>query len=145
MQKIITAFFTFLLTTAVSFSQGSTPTSFQEPPKESPSKNSIVLNPDHLPEFKGGRAGLNKFLAKNMVYPRIAIEADLQGKCYIRFLVEKDGKISEIKVLKGVPDCSECDAEAVRVIRKMPKWIPAKHNGEKVRSYFDLPVNFTLN
>ena len=144
MRNTAFTFLAFLLTTYFSFSQESETPVFKEPVKEFP-RDSIVSDPEQKAEFNGGRSEMNKFLAKNITYPRGAIKANLQGKCYVRMVVEKDGTISDVKVLRGVPNCSECDAEAIRVIQAMPKMVPAKHSGETVRSHFNLPINFSLN
>jgi protein TonB len=80
-----------------------------------------------------------------MVYPAIAAEKNLQGKCFLQFVVEEDGSITNIKVLRGVPDCPEFDMEAVRIVKSMPKWKPGKIQGRAVRSYYTLPVAFNLN
>lgn len=96
------------------------------------------------PEFPGGRAAMMKFLSENLVYPKIAIAENRSGKCYIQFIVEKDGSITNVVVKKGTPDCPECDKEAVRVVKLMPNWIPAKSDGKAVRTYFMLPIIFNL-
>jgi TonB family protein len=101
-------------------------------------------SPDRMPEFPGGTQALRQFLAQNMVYPRNAIDLGLEGKCYLKFAVDPNGKISSVEVARGVPDCPECDAEAVRVVKAMPDWIPGKNHNRKVHSYFYLPVHFKL-
>jgi protein TonB len=100
---------------------------------------------DESPEYPGGYNSLIKFIAENMVVPDAVIERGIEGKCYLRFIVGTDGKITDVKVTRPVPDCPECDAEAKRVVRLMPRWKPGKIGGKGVRSYFDLPVNFKLN
>lgn len=100
---------------------------------------------DEPAEYPGGRAAMLAFLRDNMKYPETAVQAGLEGKCYLRFIVGTDGKITDVRVLRGVPDCPECDNEAKRVVKQMPKWKPGMIGGRGVRSYFDLPVNFTLN
>jgi len=96
------------------------------------------------PEFPGGRSAMMKFLSEHLVYPQIAIAENKSGKCYLQFVVEKDGSITNVVVKKGVPDCPECDKEAVRVVKLMPNWSPAKSDGKAVRTYFMLPVVFKL-
>ena len=100
---------------------------------------------DEPAEFPGGKAALTAFLGKNMRYPATAIEQDLQGKCYLKFMVDKEGSISDIRIQRGVLNCPECDKEALRLISIMPKWKPAKVNAQPVNSYFNLPVQFSLN
>lgn len=95
-------------------------------------------------EFPGGRAEMMKYLASNIRYPETASQAGIEGKCYLKFVVGTDGNIENVRVLRGVPDCPECDREAVRVVKGMPKWRPGKNGGKSVKSYFNLPVNFKL-
>jgi protein TonB len=96
-------------------------------------------------DFPGGRAALYKFLAENLKYPERAVRKGLQGKCYIRFIVETDGTISDAIVQRGVPDCPECDAEALRVVQMMPKWKPAGNGQGPLKSYYNLPIAFRLD
>lgn len=94
--------------------------------------------------FPGGTAEMMKYLAKNIKYPEVAIQAGIQGKVTLRFVVGKDGAIENVTVARGVPGCPECDKEAIRVVKSMPKWKPAKNDGKVVKSYFNLPVTFKL-
>jgi periplasmic protein TonB len=100
---------------------------------------------DEVADFPGGRAALLKYLSENIHYPQVAQEMGIQGKCYIQFVVSENGFISNVKVKKGVTDCPECDKEAMRVVKGMPKWSPGKNNGKAVNSIFSLPVTFKLN
>lgn len=95
-------------------------------------------------EFPGGHRGMMEFLQKNMKYPEIAIQAGIEGRVSVRFVVEKDGSIGNVNIQKGVPGCPECDKEAMRVIKMMPKWKPGKNGGKAVRSYYSMPVVFKL-
>jgi protein TonB len=95
-------------------------------------------------EFPGGIAAMMKYLQGNIQYPAMAREAGLSGKCFLKFVVNENGDISNVEVLKGVPGCSECDKEAIRVVKSMPKWKPAKMTGRAVKCYFNLPVNFKI-
>lgn len=99
---------------------------------------------DESAEFKGGMNKLNKYLLKNFRYPQIAIDNNISGKCYVKFIVEKNGKISNVIIQRGIENCPECNNEALRVVKSMPKWKPSILNGKKVRSYFILPINFKL-
>ncbi len=103
--------------------------------------NKIEPFVDEEATFKGG---VTEYVVRKLVYPQIAIEQNAQGKCYLKFVVNTDGSVSNVSVERGVPDCPECDAEAVRVIRSMTGWKPAKHNGRVVRSWMTIPINFTL-
>ncbi|MFN5417932.1 MAG: TonB family protein [Flavobacteriia bacterium] len=95
--------------------------------------------------FAGTADEMNKFLTENLVYPPDAIDLGLQGKCYLKFIVEVDGTITHVSVVKGVPDCPQCDKEAIRVVKMMPPWLPETIQGQKVRSWGQLPLNFTLH
>jgi periplasmic protein TonB len=95
-------------------------------------------------EFPGGYAEMMKYFGQNMKYPEMAVQAGIEGKANVRFVVEKDGSIGNVTVQKGVPNCPECDKEAVRVIKSMPRWKPGKIGGKSVRSYYSMPVSFKL-
>jgi protein TonB len=95
-------------------------------------------------EFPGGIAAMQKYLGSNIQYPAMAREAGISGKCFLKFVVNENGDISNVEVLKGVPGCSDCDKEAVRVVKSMPKWKPAKMTGRSVKCYFNLPVSFKI-
>ena len=83
-----------------------------------------------------------RWLNNNMRYPEAAQQNDIQGRVIVNFVVEKDGSIANVKIAKGVD--KDLDREALRVVKKMPKWQPGKNNGVAVRSYFNLPVTFRL-
>ena len=97
---------------------------------------------EEFAEIPGGPAALKKYLAENLNYPESAIKKKNEGSVYVRFLVTKNGEISNLQVKKSIPDCSECSEEAIRVFKSMPRWIPAKNNGEIVDSYFNSKVTF---
>lgn len=99
-------------------------------------------NVEQMPSFAGGEAEMRKFLARNLVYPTEASEAGIQGRVTLRFIVEKDGSLSNVQVQRGLDPY--CDKEAVRVVKAMPKWNPGKQNGEAVPVYFTLPLVFRL-
>jgi len=94
--------------------------------------------------FPGGRVAMLKYLAENRNYPERAVAEGLEGKCHLKFVVGKDGSISEVTVVKGVPDCHECDTEAIRLVRNMPNWIPEYVKGQPVSSIVNIPVIFKL-
>lgn len=102
----------------------------------------IIAVIDEPAEFPGGIAAMKKFLAENLVYPESAREKGIEGKAYLKFVVGTDGKLTDIKVVRGVVDCPECDAEAIRVVKLMPNWIPGKNAGKPVKSYYNLPIVF---
>lgn len=97
---------------------------------------------DEMPMFPGGPGALLQFIAKNVKYPADAIESKTEGRVSTCFIVEKDGSISNVEVLRSVSP--SLDAEAVRVIKAMPKWTPAKDKGKVVRVKYTVPVTFRL-
>ena len=94
------------------------------------------------PEFPGGMEALYKYLAQNIKYPQLARENGITGKVYVTFVVEKDGSIANPRILRDIG--GGCGAEAIRVVKSMPKWTPGKQRGKAVRVQFNLPVNFNL-
>jgi TonB family protein len=96
-------------------------------------------------EFPGGMTALKKYLADNVVFPEVAKELGISGKVYLRFVVSEQGNISNVKVMRGIQDCKECDQEAIRVVKKMPNWTPGKNNGKAVNMYYNLPIIFKLS
>ena len=97
---------------------------------------------EEMPEFPGGENALMEYVSKNVVYPEEAKEKEIQGRVFISFVVEKDGSIGEVKVLRGIG--GGCDEESVRVISDMPKWKPGKQKGEFVRVSYQIPIMFKL-
>ena len=95
-----------------------------------------------MPEFPGGAAKMMEYIQKNMKYPMMARESDIQGKVFVNFVVEPDGSISNVAVLRGIG--GGCDEEAVRVVQSMPKWNPGKQRGTAVRCAFTVPIIFKL-
>ena len=104
----------------------------------------VYSNPDELAQFDGGNDTLRKFISMNLNLPPVNGCFYSNPKVYIRFIVLKNGSISDVKIMRGAEDCTECDAEAIRVVKSMPNWIPAKISGQPVNSYFNLPVRFTV-
>lgn len=94
------------------------------------------------PEFPGGQKAFAKFLGSNIRYPVSARESSVQGKVYIGFIVEKDGSLSDLKIIKGIG--SGCDEEALRVLKSSPAWQPGMAEGKPVRTSFTFPVTFQL-
>ena len=114
-----------------------------EPEEEETPENYVFTFVDERPEFPGGGyAALYKWLHEHLEYPEIARENNIQGRVYCQFTVNRDGSISEIKVIKGVTPI--LDREAVRTLQKMPKWKPGKRNGKTVRTQFQVSVAFKL-
>ena len=97
---------------------------------------------EEMPSYPGGDQKLMEFVAKNIKYPQIARETGIQGRVFVGFVVEPDGSVSNVKVLRGIG--GGCDEEAMRVVKSMPKWKPGKQRGKAVRVSYMLPVNFKL-
>jgi protein TonB len=98
---------------------------------------------EEMPSYPGGNEALISFMSKNIIYPEIAKRAGVEGKVLISYVVERDGSISEIKIIKGIG--AGCDEEAVRVLKLAGKWMPGKQNGKAVRVNMVIPVVFTLD
>ena len=97
---------------------------------------------ESMPSFPGGARELMKYLNKNLRYPALAKETGIQGKVFITFVVEKDGSVTDVSVLRGIG--GGCDKEAIRVVESMPNWIPGRQRNVLVRVRFNLPVKFRL-
>ena len=97
---------------------------------------------EQMPTFKGGDAALMKYLSENIKYPEAAEKAGEQGRVVVSFTVEKDGAVADVKVARSVTPT--LDAEAVRVIKAMPNWVPGKQDGQLVRVRYNVPVSFKL-
>ena len=101
------------------------------------SENGVYIKRDYC-----GYEGLAKYVSENIIYPAIAKEYNIQGKVYVQFIIEKNGKVSNVKVVRGVD--KNLDKEAVRVIKSSPDWKPGIQRGKAVRVYFTVPINFQL-
>jgi TonB family protein len=110
--------------------------------KMKPDKNGVYQIVEEMPEFPGGEKGLMEYASNNVKYPEEAKNKNIAGRVFVSFIVEKDGSINEVKVLRGIG--GGCDEEAVRVIKSMPKWKPGKQRGKPVRVKYTVPVNFKL-
>lgn len=97
---------------------------------------------ESMPEFPGGTGELYKYLGNSIKYPPLAKESGIQGRVFVNFVVEPNGSISNVKVLRGIG--GGCDEEAVRVVENMPSWKPGKQRGKAVRVSYNLPIKFTL-
>ncbi len=111
--------------------------------KKKPDAKGVFSFPDVEAEFKGGPEAMKRFLQNNLHYPTAAIEKNEQGKVFISFVVDEKGRIGDIKVERGVS--KTLDAEALRVIKLMPKWKPGKMGRKKVKTRVRLPIYFNLN
>lgn len=105
--------------------------------------NEVYTKVDVMPEFPGGENARLKFFGENLKYPVDALYYSIEGTVYTQFIVEKDGALSNIKVLRGIG--GGCEEECVRILELMPNWIPGKQNGKLVRTKFVMPTRFNLN
>ncbi len=115
------------------------PVEFEE---EEVAEEEIFTVVESMPEFPGGETKLYRYLRQNIEYPQIANESGIQGRVFVTFVVEKDGSITDVQVLRGIG--GGCDEEAVRVVKSMPKWKAGKQRGKPVRVQYNLPIKFTL-
>lgn len=116
------------------------------PPAEAPKQevkqeveNKVFTVAEQMPSFKGN---VNQWLAQNLTYPAVAAENGIEGRVIVKFVVEKDGRVSDVQVVRSVDPA--LDREAVNTIKRMPKWNPGMNNGQPARVWFTLPVNFKL-
>ncbi len=105
-------------------------------------KGEIFSIVESMPQYPGGENERNKLLAMNIIYPAKALQYGIQGTVYVSFIVEKDGSVSNVKVLRGIG--GGCDEESVRVVKLMPKWIPGTQAGKPVRVLFNMPIYYRL-
>lgn len=97
---------------------------------------------EKMPEFEGGLENFYKFIQKNIKYPKIDVENNIEGVVYVQFIIEKDGAVSNVEILRGVS--SRINAEAIRVVKLSPKWIAGEQRNIPVRVYYTLPIRFSL-
>lgn len=97
---------------------------------------------EEAPSYPGGDESRIRFLQENIKYPQMARESGIQGTVYVTFVVERNGSVTDVKVLRGIG--GGCDEEAIRVIQAMPPWNPGKQRGKPVRVQFNMPIKFTL-
>ncbi len=113
----------------------------EEPEEEDEAQIFTVV--ESMPGYPGGEAARIKYLNNNIKYPQMARESGIQGRVFVTFVVEKDGKVTDVRVLRGIG--GGCDEEAIRVIQNMPNWQPGKQRGKPVRVQFNMPILFKLN
>ncbi|MDR4987532.1 MAG: energy transducer TonB [Bacteroidales bacterium] len=118
-----------------------TPIIFQE--EEEVDEDVIFTVVEDQPEFPGGEAARQRFLEENLRYPQMAREAGIQGTVFVTFVVETDGSVTDVRILRGIG--GGCDEEAMRVVRMMPRWQPGRQRGQPVRVQFNMPIRFRLN
>lgn len=113
-----------------------------EPPKHVVEETKIFTVVEQMPMFPGGVGALMGYLRDNIHYPTVAAENGVQGRVVVGFVVERDGSITDVNILRGVDP--SLDREAMRVVKSMPKWTPGKQNGSAVRVKYQVPVSFRL-
>lgn len=120
------------------------PYSQDSPSKAQKEEDKIFTVVKHMPEYPGGRDAMYKFIQNNLVYPQEAKDNGTTGRVFVTFVIEKDGSVADVKLLRGIG--SGCDAEAMRVIESMSKWKPGRLEDNKtVRVQYNLPIKFSLN
>ncbi len=110
--------------------------------KSAQAQDDVFFIVDDMPEFPGGQLALRKFIAREIKYPKEASKKGIQGKVFVNFVVEKDGSVGAVKIVRGVDP--SLDKEALRVIQSLPKWAPGKQKGVPVRVSYTVPINFAL-
>ena len=118
---------------------------FEEPVQEivAPSDEDVIFTVvEQQAEFTGGYEAMAKFLQKNLKYPAAPRRMGIEGSVFVGFVVDREGNISDITIVKGIH--ADCDKEAIRVVKMMPNWKPGKQNGRAVKSRFVLPIKFKL-
>ena len=113
-----------------------------ENPVVDPDEGKVFMIVEEMPTFPGGEEKMLQYIREHVKYPAIARENNIQGRVYVTFVVDKDGKIRDAKIVRGIG--GGCDEEALRVVNSMPDWKPGRQNGRNVQVQFNLPVNFTL-
>lgn len=106
-------------------------------------KEEVFLVVEEMPEFAGGTVAMQKFIASNIRYPRIASQQGTEGRVIVTFVINGQGEVTNAEVVKGIG--GGCDEEAIRVIKLLPKWKPGKQNGRPVSVKFTVPIKFALN
>lgn len=122
--------------------EASAPTIAEKAVEAEPKTEAPFVVVEQQPEYPGGMDALRNFLGKNLNYPRQAASAGVSGRVYVSFVVNTDGSLTDLQVVKGIG--FGCDEEAVRVMRRMPNWRPGKQAGRAVRVKYNLPISFTL-
>lgn len=115
------------------------PVEVSEPEVE---EQKVFMVVEEQPSFPGGEEARMKYLQNNIEYPQMARESGIEGTVYVTFVVETDGTVTNVRVLRGIG--GGCDQEALRVVRNMPKWKPGKQRGRSVRVQFNMPIKFKL-
>ena len=124
-----------------------------EPPVVCPTVDPVVIKADTiydfpaiLPEFPGGQEALRNYIQSNLVYPEDAKELGIEGKVFVSFVIFEDGSIQQVTILRGIKGNTSCEKEVLRLIKRMPNWIPGKNNlGNGLKARVKIPVVFNLD
>lgn len=114
-----------------------------KPKVEEPEEPDFFVVVEDMPEYPGGEAAMYKWLGKNIKYPQVAKENGIEGKVFVRFIVDQTGKVKDAQIVRGIG--GGCDEEALRVVKEMPAWKPGKQRGKPVKVQFTIPIHFQLN
>lgn len=114
----------------------------QAPEETEPQSKKVYNSVEQMPEFPGGVAGLMRYLSENIKYPPEAAKNDIEGRVIVQFIIDETGQVGEVKVVRSVSD--ELDAEAVRVVKTLPKFEPGRQDGEAVSVWYTLPIVFKM-
>jgi protein TonB len=115
----------------------------QQLPEKDPSDENVFIAVETMPEFPGGTAAMMDYLSKSVKYPSDALAVKITGKVFVSFVINEKGKVTDVKVLRGIG--TSCDKEAIRVVNEMPDWKPGVQNDEAVKVKYTLPIAFKLN
>ena len=132
-------FFAVLLVVCMAFQS----VKAQESKENATQDGAVLVTVEEYPKFPGGKIAFEEFLSQNVQYPEAARTEKLQGLVIVAVIVEIDGSFSDVKVVRNVEP--SLDEEAIRVVKIMPNWIPAKHEGKEVRVQYYVPVEFALS
>jgi protein TonB len=142
MKKIIYSAIAFVLLSGTAMCQDTIKQVYEGSPGPKSTRTDAYTYVEVMPKFNGGQENYNNYLATSLKYPKEAMEADISGTVYVRFVINADGKVSDVEILRGIGH--GCDKEAKRVIEHMPDWIPGKQNGKNVSVFMTLPIKFKM-
>lgn len=115
----------------------------QQLPEKDPSDENVFIAVEVMPEFPGGTTAMMEYLSKSVKYPSDALAVKITGKVYVSFVINENGKVTDVKVLRGIG--TSCDKEAIRVVSEMPDWTPGTQNEKPVKVKYTLPIAFKLS
>ena len=141
--KLFTLFVVLFATTSLWAASPQIVEGAKQPVSEEEEEEVIFVVVEKMPEFPGGQQAMMKFISENIQYPASAKNKGIQGRVICQFVIEKDGSVTDIQVVRSSGD-SLLDKEAIRVIDSMPKWKPGMQRGKPVRVKYTIPMNFRL-